>query len=214
MATNDDLHGFVRDALARGISRAEVADALARSGWGAPQVRGALAEFADVAFPIPVPRPRPYLDARDAFLYFVLFSTLYISAYSLGSLVFEFINRLFPDPAFTDRYGYAASAVRWSLASLITAAPVFLFVASRTRKAVHDDPAKRGSKVRRWLTYLTLSVASSILIGDFITLVYHLLSGELTGRFILKVLTAAAIAGGAFAYYLWDLRVDEKGAAL
>jgi hypothetical protein len=28
MATNDDLHGFVRDALARGISRAEVADAL------------------------------------------------------------------------------------------------------------------------------------------------------------------------------------------
>jgi hypothetical protein len=62
------------------------------------------------------------------------------------------------------------------------------------------------------LTYLTLSVASGILIGDFITLVYYLLSGELTIRFILKVLTVAAIAGGAFAYHLpLTLHADTKG---
>ena len=117
MSSHDDLHGFVRDALSRGIPRAEVETVLTRSGWGPPQVRAALAEFADVAFPIPVPKPRPYLDARDAFLYVVLFTTLYISAYNLGALIFEFINRTFPDPAFSARSAYQTSAIRWSLAS-------------------------------------------------------------------------------------------------
>lgn len=213
MATNDDLRGFVRDALGRGISRGEVEGALTSAGWGVPQVRGALAEFADVTFPIPVPRPRPSLDARDAFLYFVLFSTLYVSAYHLGSLIFDVINRAYPDPAFTDRYGYIQNAIRWSLASLIIAVPVYLVASMRTRKAIRQDPAKRGSKARRWLTYLTLSIASAVLIGDFITLVYNVLSGELSIRFILKVITVAVIAGGAFTYYVWDLRPDEKGAA-
>ena len=212
MAANEELHGFVRDALGKGIARTEVEAVLTRSGWGAAQVRGALDEFADVAFPIPVPRPRPSLDARDAFLYFVLFSTLYVSAFHFGNLIFDFINRAFPDPAFSDRYGYAASAVRWSIASLIIAVPVFLFVSSRTSAAIRTDPAKRGSKARRWLTYLTLSIASVVLIGDFITLVYNVLSGELSVRFMLKILTVATIAGGVFGYYLWDLRADEKGA--
>ena len=212
MSTNDDLHGFVRDALSKGIPRTEVEAVLSRSGWGATQVRAALAEFADVAFPIPVPKPRAYLDARDAFLYFVLFTTLYISAYHFGALIFEFINRAFPDPAFGGRAAHAANAIRWSLASLIIATPVFLFVSNKTAKAIRSDPAKRGSKVRRWLTYVTLAVASGILIGDFITLVYHALGGELTIRFILKVLTVAVIAGGVFLYYRWDLALDEQGA--
>lgn len=212
MASNDDLHDFVRESLARGTSRSDVETVLTQSGWSAPQARAALAEFAEVDFPIPVPRPRPYLDARDAFLYLVLFSTLYISAFHLGNLIFEFIDRAFPDPAFNrpNRVLEAANAIRWSLASLIVAVPVLLFVSSRTSRAIRQDPAKRGSKMRRWLTYLTLSIASGILIGDFITLVFNVLSGELAGRFLLKVATVAAIAGGVFLYYAWDLKADEK----
>jgi len=212
MASNDELHDFVKDALARGTARSDVEGILVRSGWSAAQTRAALADFADVAFPIPVPRPRPYLDARDAFLYLVLFSTLYISAFQLGSLIFEFINRAFPDPAFSNpaRLQYAATAVRWALASLIVAGPVFLFVSYRTHQAIKADPGKRGSKVRRWLTYLTLMVASSVLIGDVITLVYNVLSGELSVRFVLKVATVAFIAGGAFFYYLSDVREEQS----
>jgi uncharacterized membrane protein YpjA len=37
-----------------------------------------------------------------------------------------------------------------------------------------------------------------------------LLGGELTTRFILKVLVAAVIAGTVFGYYLRDLRRDER----
>jgi hypothetical protein len=57
---------------------------------------------------------------------------------------------------------------------------------------------------------LTLFVAASVLIADFTTLVYNLLGGELTVRFLLKVLTVGVIAGATFGYYLWDLRLDEK----
>jgi hypothetical protein len=72
------------------------------------------------------------------------------------------------------------------------------------------NPVKRLSTIRRWLTYLTLFIAAGVLIGDLITLVYNLLGGELTVRFVLKVITVAAIAGTAFGYYLWDLRREER----
>ena len=71
------------------------------------------------------------------------------------------------------------------------------------------DPMKRTSKVRRWLTYLTLFSAACALLGDFATLVYNALGGELTVRFLLKAITVALIAGTAFIYYLQDLRQDE-----
>lgn len=214
VATNDELYTFVKDALGRGVPRQDVEQALRRSGWTETQARGALGEFADVEFPIPVPRPRPYLDARDAFLYLILFATLYISAFHLGSVVFLLIDRLWPDPSVANlaqRMEGIRNAMRFSIASLIVATPVFLYVSALTARGIRQDPAKRNSKVRRWLTYLTLFVASAILIGDVIGLVYNLLGGELTVRFILKVLTIGGIAGGAFTFYLSNIRSDEKG---
>jgi hypothetical protein len=54
-------------------------------------------------------------------------------------------------------------------------------------------------------------VAAGVLIGDITCLVYYLLGGELTIRFVLKAATIFGIAGAAFGYYLTDLRADEKG---
>ena len=93
MAIDDELNGFVRDALSRGTPRTAVADVLARAGWEGHQVKGALAGFAEVDFPIPVPRPRAYLSPREAFMYLVLFCTLYVSAFNLGSLIFEILPK-------------------------------------------------------------------------------------------------------------------------
>jgi hypothetical protein len=72
------------------------------------------------------------------------------------------------------------------------------------------NPAKRLSAVRRWLTYITLFLAAGIVIGDLIAAVYNVLGGELTLRFALKVLVVGAIAGTVFAYYLVDLRHEER----
>ena len=66
--------------------------------------------------------------------------------------------------------------------------------------------------MRRWLTYVTLFGAACTLIGDVMSLVYSALGGELTTRFVLKVVIVGAIAGTIFWYYLSDLRTDEKDA--
>jgi len=86
---------------------------------------------------------------------------------------------------------------------------VFLFVTVRLRRAIQQDPEQRSSKVRKWLTYLTLFIAAGIIIGDLITLVFNLLQGDLTLRFLLKAASVGLIAGTIFGYYLWDLRRDE-----
>src|SRR5687768_6341840 len=154
MSSSDELSDFVREALARGLSRAQVEEALRKAGWTIEQVKGALAGYADVEFPIPVPRPKPYLSAREAFLYLVLFSSLYGTAYHLGSLLFQMIDRAFPDPAtvrseLAPGYDYSRQAIRWAVASLIVAFPVFLYISWLLGRAVRHDPNKRNSKVRR-----------------------------------------------------------------
>lgn len=210
MASDDDLTDFVRDALARGLPRQRIEQALLQAGWDADLVRTALAAYADVEFPIPVPRPKAYVSAKEAFLYLVLFSTLYVSSYNLGRLVFSFIDRALPDPGQAGgMFEQTSLAIRWSVSSLIIAFPVFLFTSRLLGKAMRRDPSKRASRVRKWLTYLTLFLAGSVLLGDLIALVNNFLGGELGARFVLKVLTVGVIAGAIFGYYLWDLRSEE-----
>src|SRR5688572_2114737 len=169
----NELSEFVKSALARGLPRPDIEAALRDAGWTVEQTRSALAGFSDADFPIPIPRPRPYLDAREAFLYLVLFAMLYWSAYHLGSLLFDIINMAFPDPAGerSELMTYARREMRWSISSLIVAFPIFLYMSWLVGRDISADPNKRHSKVRRWLTYLTLFVSGTALIGDVITLV-------------------------------------------
>ncbi len=213
MAAQDELTAFVKDGLARGISRQEIEAALRTAGWPAAEVSEALGGFADVPFPIPVPRPKPYLSARDAFLHLVIFSALYTVAINFGGLMFVLIDRLLPDPALDRQVPpeYLAEALRWPISALVVSTPVLLWVSALVGREGRRDPAKRASKVRRWLTYLTLFVAASVLAGDVMALVYNLLGGELTMRFVLKVLVVGVVAGAVFAYYRTELALDEAG---
>ena len=211
MASNDDLTAFVKESLGRGLPRTQIEDALRQVGWRADQIATALSAYSSLDFPLPVPRPRPSLSAREAFLYLVQFSTLYTAAYNLGSLLFEFVNRVYPDPS-VQTFSDSANSIRWSVSALIVAFPVFLWVSALNVRVVRADASARMSPVRRWLTYLTLFGAACTLIGDVMMLVYNALGGELTVRFVLKVLIVAAIGGTIYWYYLGDLRADEKDA--
>lgn len=210
MTVVDDLSSFVRESLSRGLPRTEIERVLLQAGWRPEQVRDALRAYADVPFAVPVPRPTPYHSAREAFLYVVMFTTLYIAAFNLGALCFQLIDQWFPDPA---ARGYARGqydVIRWAVSYLIVAVPVFIYTASLVRKGIEADPARRLTHARRYLTYVTLFVASCVLLGDFATLVYNFLGGELTVRFVLKTIVVGAIAGSAFWYYLAGLRGDER----
>lgn len=206
---NLELLSFIKEALAKGQPKDKISEALAAAGWRDDEVKAALNIYADVAFPVPVPRRRPYLSAREAFIYLVLFTCLYLSSWSFGSLLFEFIGRAFPDPL--TQYGYYdQSGVRMAVSMLVVAFPIYLWLSRLTLGEIRRDPDKKTSKIRKWLTYLTLFVAAGFIIGSLIALLFNLLGGEMTVRFFLKVLSVLLIAGMIFGYYLWDLRSDEK----
>jgi hypothetical protein len=210
VAVREELLGFVRESLQRGVSRPEIEAVLLRAGWRPEEVEKGLGAFADLEFPLPVPRPRPYLSARETFLHLLQFTALYFSAWNLGHLLFLFVDRAFPDPA-VSRYGdYIDDRIRWSVSALVIAFPIFLLVTRSLVRAAARDVEKRSSKVRKWLTYLTLFAAATVLAGDLVTLVYNLLGGELTTRFLLKAAAVALIAGSVFGYFLWDLRAEER----
>lgn len=204
------LRDFIEASLRAGKSREEIRDALTAAGWSQEQIGDGLRFFADVAFVVPVPGPRTQLSARDAFLYLLMFGALYVSAYQLGSLLFSIINLAFPSELNPYEGPGAELAIRWATSSLIIAFPLFLGVSIKLDREIRADPTRRQSAVRRWLTYLTLLVAAGFIVGDLITLVNNLLSGELTVRFMLKFAVVAVITGVVFAYFLHSARKDSE----
>jgi len=217
---NAELLEFTRHALERGVGREEIGAALKQAGWGEADVRAATDAFAPVEFPIPVPRPRPYLSAQEVFTYALFFTAVYVSAFNLGALIFSFIDLAFPDvsgrAALVSPAGVPFRSqdlilerMRAHIAALVVAFPLFLFMHRLIHRAMAADPTKRASRPRKWMTYVTLFFAASALIGDFSTLVFKALGGELTVRLLLQLGTVAMIAGGAFGYFLWDIRRDE-----
>ena len=207
---SNELEAFINDAL-RHASKTQIETVLLQAGWPADQIKSALSRYADVTFSIPVPRPQVAVSAQETFIYLILFCTLYFSAYHFGSLMFDFINRALPDAA-VDRAVASISgkeSIRWSVSALIISFPVFLWCSRQIGRRIARDPLARLSPVRRWLTYATLFIASTILIGDLTYLIYNALGGELSTRFMLKVLTVGAIAATVFTYYLHDLGREE-----
>ncbi|MDD5252197.1 MAG: DUF5671 domain-containing protein [Patescibacteria group bacterium] len=207
----EDLKSFIKDALVAKLPRPQIQSALEAAGWPKEEIVNALALFAESDFPLPVPRPKPYMSAREAFIYLLMFLCLYLSAWSFGAIIFSLVNQWLPDLA-TGYQQPIGEAVRMPIAMLVVSFPVYFTLTWRTVQAVKRDTEKRASKIRKWLTYLTLFVAAGTIIGDLIALLYNLLGGELTLRFGLKVLTVLFIAGMIFGYYLWDLRNEEKKA--
>ena len=208
------LDTFVREALARRTPREAIRTTLGDAGWRADEIDAALSRWADVEFPIPVPRRMPSLSAREAFLYLVLFATLYLTAFHAGQVLFELIEYAFPDPLWRAGAGFSSATVRAATAALVIAFPIWLFVSRQVEREIARDPEKRGSGVRKWLTYLTLFLAALVMIGDMIFLVTRILSGELPLCVLLKVLVVFVIAGATFGWYLTGLRREEDATAV
>ena len=202
MASADkELVAFVGRARDRGIEREEIETALVEAGWPSTEVIAALEAYAPVSLPMAVPRPRPSVSARDTFYYLLLFVTLGLSAFFLGGLFFEVVDRLVPDALRPTSIRGSDSWLRWCISMLVVAFPIHLLVARRIAREIALDPAKRASLVRKWLTYIALFLAAMVLVGDLVALVYNFLQGALTVRVALKIAIIALIAAPIFAYY-------------
>ncbi len=203
------LIDFITHARQKGMDHATVRVLLLSAGWKEKDVAQAMAaEGLDV----PVPEPVRGGGAREAFLYLLTFTSLYILVISLVLLFFEYLNRLFPDPAQESAYyseTFSLSTIRWSLATVIVTSPLFFGLSLFQAREIRLKPERARSAIRRWLTYLTLFVAAVTALFNFITVVDYFLEGELSTRFVLKVVVLFAITGTVFVYYLLSLRIYD-----
>jgi Domain of unknown function (DUF5671) len=146
---------------------------------------------------------------RDVFMYLFATIALYFSAWSVINLLLQYISVAFPDAL--NQYYQPGSSIRWSMAVLIIIFPAYLWVSRFLRRDLVSQPEKSELRVRRWLHYLTLFLSALLIIGDLVALIFNFLEGELSLRFLLKVLSVLAVAAAIFWYYLYDLRI--KGVA-
>lgn len=208
----NQLKEFIAHARKKGMDHATIRMLLLSSGWKERDIAEAMTEETlDMAVPLPPDTG----GARDAFFHLLTFASLYALLVSTIVLFFTYIERLFPDPALQTYPGSdtaVASSIRWYIAAIIVSYPLFIWISRILLREMQEHSEKAASGIRRWLTYLTLFVAASTLVGDFITLVFYLLNGELSVRFILKVLTVLIFAGLAFTYYFYSLRVSPQQA--
>ncbi|NQV93363.1 hypothetical protein HQ403_02590 [Candidatus Kaiserbacteria bacterium] len=143
---------------------------------------------------------------KDFFFSVGAFAALYISAVSLLTLLFQYIDILFKD-ALDTFYDPYSGAIRFSIASLIIIFPLYVYLTRLINQDIRMNPEKKEVGVRKWLIYLTLFVAGATIIIDLIVLINTFLGGEeLTSGFILKVISVLVVIGGVFLYYLYDLR--------
>jgi len=112
------LTDFVKVSLQSGATKGEIKTALIEAGWSGDQIADALATFSDVNFVVPIPKPKAQLSARDAFFYLVTFVTLYVSAFHLGSLLFDFVNLALPDEL-NSRTNRIYRDIRWATSALV-----------------------------------------------------------------------------------------------
>ncbi|MFA6459455.1 MAG: DUF5671 domain-containing protein [Candidatus Paceibacterota bacterium] len=144
---------------------------------------------------------------KDFFLHLGATIALYVVAYFLIDLTFSTINYAFPDVL--AGYFYSGS-LNWPISTLIVLVPTLYVLEWLINRDLTKSPEKKDLWIRRWRIYLTLFLTSITILGTVITLLTTFLSGEITTRFIYKVIVILVISGIIFGYYLLDKMANSK----
>ncbi len=142
---------------------------------------------------------------KDFFLWLGAVIALYGSVSAFIGLLFEYINYSFPDSleVYVDPYN---SGVRFAMAALVVLVPTLIVLFRLIRSSIESEAGKASIWVRRWAIVLTLFIAAVTVLIDLITLINTFLGGEISIRFVLKVLVVLFVALGVFLHFLADQR--------
>jgi uncharacterized protein DUF5671 len=138
---------------------------------------------------------------RDVFTYLLTAIALYISATGVMLIVWGLADFWFP--------GFETSAEHWTdnarggIAMAVVAFPLFL---CRIRSG-ETDP---DSRLRQAFIYLNLFIAAVVVMVDLMVVIYDLLSGDLTPRFLMKAGGLVVVAGLVFGYYRTELAIRPE----
>ena len=206
MRGSDRLDEFLRTGLAAGHAPERLAAVLKDAGWSERQIAAALAEWhLEQGLP-PVPRAGlEQAGAGPALLQGLGFLALVVMCWQLVQLGFQLAEHLTPGPV--DGW-YRETQMRWPIAVLVVATPVFAVLHLRPGAAAWP---------RRSLAAASGFLAGCALLGSAAAVVHAFLSGDLTARFALKAAVVVVVALLVLLIYRRELggaaavRVDAAG---
>ena len=149
---------------------------------------------------------KPRVTPKDFFLWAGAMIAVYASTFAFISLLFEYLNYTFPDALQYFPSDPYSSGISYEMAVLIVLVPLATWLLLVIHGTIRKDPTRAQIWVRRWALYLTLFIAAIAVAADLITLVMYFLQGDVTLRFVLKVLVVFLVAGAGFLHFLADLR--------
>jgi hypothetical protein len=141
----------------------------------------------------------------DIFIHLFAVVALYISISAIIELLFAFVELANPDPL-DWMYYQPHETIRWWIAFLIIFFPAYWWAWRTIESDLAANPGKRLLRVRTFPIYLTLCVAGLLILTDLAYLIYYFLDGDLTVRFVLKVVALLAVAASVMWFYLNGLR--------
>ena len=148
----------------------------------------------------------PKTTPKDFFLHLAATVVLYSAVIALLDLAFSIINYALPDAL--ANYFVPSSTV-WPMSMLIVLVPILYVVEWAINRDIAKVPEKKDIWVRRWRIYLTLFLTIARISGDLIALINTILNGEITARFIYKVLIILLVSSAVGKYYFFSI-VDSK----
>lgn len=148
-------------------------------------------------------------NAKFAFYYLLSLVSLIFTSISSGIILFQVINRNISDNLLDYTNYINDGALRFAISSLIVAAPVLFLIIKLINKGLRKKEIEKDSPIRRWLTYFILFVSSVIILGSLIGVLNSFLSGEMTLKFILKILSLILISAIVFSYYFYDIKREN-----
>ncbi len=144
---------------------------------------------------------------KDFFLHLGAIVALYAAAGALINLSFSVINYYFPDALAGYFYG---NAVAWPISMLVVLVPILYVLEWVINRDISRMPEKAGLWIRSWRIYIILFSAIILVGGDLIALINTYLNGEITSRFIYKIIVILLIGGTIGKYYFFSLYPNLK----
>jgi hypothetical protein len=157
---------------------------------------------------------KPRMTPKFFFLSLGVIITLITSVTAFLNLAFDILMFKFPDVLnATYQFGYNSynyDSARAMLAILIIFFPLFLVLMNYWKKTFTKGLGSIDAGIRKWMLYLVLFLSTLVIAIDLVTLVQYFVSGEITTRFILKVVVTLLVALFVGVYYIFELQERTK----
>lgn len=148
---------------------------------------------------------------QESVVWFGIIISLYACVSALLTILFTVFDKAMPD-ALDRAYFFTGSGIgvlSAPMSVLIILFPVLTILTHIAQKIVIANPERLKVPFRKKIFYITLFLTAVMVIVDLITLVGYFLNGEITTRFIWKVLCVLVVGGMVGSYYFFQLKKDE-----